>query len=65
MKNFVDKNFESSIETLVNVIQKRDVTSKETSLVLPLMGIEKIHEIESKLAPIYQNIKHLIIIGIG
>lgn len=65
MKNFVDKNFESSIEKFLNVIQKKDITSQEASLVLPLIGSEKIHEIESKLAVVHQKISHLIVIGIG
>lgn len=65
MKNFVDKNFESSIETLVNVLQNKNLDSKEASIVLPLIGSEKIREIETKLVSIHQNIKHLIIIGIG
>lgn len=65
MKNFVDKNFESSIEKFLNVIQKKDIASQEASLVLPLIGSEKIHEIESKLALVHQKISHLIVIGIG
>lgn len=65
MKNFVDKNFESSIEILVNVLQNKNLDSKEASIVLPLIGSKKIREIETKLVSIHQNIKHLIIIGIG
>jgi glucose-6-phosphate isomerase len=65
MKHLVDKNFESSIEHLVNVIQNQDIMSNEASLVLPILGSEKIREIETKLAPLYQKINHLIVIGIG
>ena len=65
MKHLVDKNFESSIEHLVNVIQNQDIMSNEASLVLPILGSEKIWEIETKLAPLYQKINHLIVIGIG
>lgn len=65
MKHLVDKNFESSIEHLVSVIQNQDIMSNEASLVLPILGSEKIREIEIKLAPLYQKINHLIVIGIG
>ncbi|MCB9804487.1 hypothetical protein H6769_02410 [Candidatus Peribacteria bacterium] len=65
MKHLVDKNFESSIEHLVSVIQNQDIMSNEASLALPILGSEKIREIETKLAPLHQKINHLIVIGIG
>lgn len=55
MKHLVDKNFESSIEHLVNVIQNQDIMSNEATSCVADSGSEKIREIETKLAPLSKN----------
>lgn len=64
MQELVNKNFESSIETLQQVIQQKNFSKNEASLILPYIVEDKIQEIEEKLADIHQKIQHVLVIGI-